>query len=205
VTLPNLKSLILADFALNYAQFVLGILLASELEELALYGFNGEDYTTLFEQLTGLFPKVQLLTMVSIELTPEEHGAQALVRLFTSMPDVRFLRVSKLSESFWDVFRLNPQTLLEYPDSNDSIIPDSSHILFPHLNCLDINYISWDPLCKFLALRRRVGYGLDKVCIAQWYWLELNAQERDTLQQLTVTVLSHDHPSRINDEELSIE
>ena len=205
VTLPNLKSLILADFALNYAQFVLGILLAPELEELELYGFTGEDYTTLFEQLTGLFPKVQLLTMVSIELTPEEHGAQALVRLFTSMPDVRFLRVSKLSESFWDVFRLNPQTLLEYPDSNDSIIPDSSHILFPHLNCLDINYISWDPLCKFLALRRRVGYGLDKVCIAQWYWLELNAQERDTLQQLTVTVLSHDHPSRINDEELSIE
>ncbi|KAF5352399.1 hypothetical protein D9756_005944 [Leucocoprinus leucothites] len=205
VTLPKLKSLILADFALNYAQFVLTILLAPELKELALYGFTGEDYTTLFEQLTGLFPKVRLLTMVSIELVPEEHGAQALVRLFASMPDVRFLQVSKISESFWDVFHFNPKTLLEYPESLNSSIPDPDHILFPHLNCLDVNYTPWDSLCKFLALRKQIGYGIDKVYIARMYWLELDTQEREYLRQLTHTLLPHSHPSKILDEEQSME
>jgi hypothetical protein len=205
VTLHKLRSLILADFALNYAQFVLAVLLAPELRELALYGFTGEDYTTLFEQLTGLFPKVRLLTMVSIELAPEEHGAQALVRLFASMPDIRFLQVSKISESFWDAFHFDPKTLTEYPDPIQDCVSDPTHILFPHLNCLDVNYTPWDSLCKFLTLRREVGYGLDKVYIARVYWLELDAEERDTLRQLTPTLLPHSHPSKILDEEQSME
>ncbi|KXN88802.1 hypothetical protein AN958_06671 [Leucoagaricus sp. SymC.cos] len=205
VLLYNLRSLILADFALSYAQFVLSILLAPDLKELALYGFTGEDYTTLFEQLTGLFPKVRLLTMISIELASEEHGAQALVRLFASMPDVRFLQVSKISESFWDAFSFDPKTLIEYPDLTDNNTLDPTHILFPRLNCLDINYTPWDSLCKFLAFRRHVGYELDKVYIARMYWLELDAEERESLRQLTPTLLPHSHPSKILDEEQSME
>lgn len=205
VTLHRLKSLILADFALNYAQFVLSILLAPGLRELALYGFTGEDYTTLFEQLTGLFPKVRLLTMVSIELAPEEHGAQALIRLFASMPEVKFLQVSKISESFWDVFHFNPKTLGEYPNLIDNIITDPTHILFPNLNCLDVNYSPWPSLCRFLTLRRHTGYGVEKVYIAQPYWMELSAGERNILRQLTPTLLPHSHPSKIIDEEQSLE
>lgn len=205
VILHKLRSLILADFALNYAQFVLSMLLAPELKELALYGFTGEDYTMLFEQLTGLFPKVRLLTMVSIELAPEEHGAHALVHLFASMPEVKFLQVSKISESFWDVFHFNPKTLVEYPNLIDNIITDSTHILFPNLNCLDVNYSPWSSLCRFLTLRRHVGYGVDKVYIAQPYWMELTADERNILRQLTPTLLPHSHPSKILDEEQSLE
>jgi len=206
VTLPDLKNLILADFALNYVQFVLSSFVAPGLEELALYGFTGEDYTALFERLTGLFPKVRSLTMVFIDLSPEERGTRALVRMFASMPDVRFLQVSKISESFWDALHFNPQTLLEYPDFSDSRCAlDPSHILFPDLNSLDVNDTSWDSLSKFLAFRRQAGYGLDKVYIAQMYWLELDAQERDTLRQLAVTLLTHNHPSKISDEESPME
>ncbi|KAF9454139.1 hypothetical protein P691DRAFT_657078 [Macrolepiota fuliginosa MF-IS2] len=205
VTLHKLRSLILADFALNYAQFVLSILVAPDVKELALYGFTGEDYTMLFEQLTGLFPKVRLLTMVSIELASEEHGTQALVRLFASMPEVKFLQISKISESFWDVFHFNPKTLVEYPNLVDNIITDPTHILFPDLNCLDVNYSPWSSLCKFLTLRRHVGYGVDRVYVAQPYWMELNVGERNTLRQLTSTLLPHSHPSKILDEEQSLE
>lgn len=205
VTLHKLRSLILADFALNYAQFVLSILLAPELKELALYGFTGEDYTLLFEQLTGLFPKVRLLTMVSIELPPEEHGALSLVRFFASMPEVKFLQVSKVSDSFWDAFHYNPKTLVEYPNLIDNIIADSAHILFPNLNCLDINYSPWSSLCEFLTLRRRVGYGVEKVYVAESYWAELTTAERNILRQLTPMLLPHSHPSKILDEEQSLE
>jgi len=206
VTLPDLKSLILADFALSYVHFVLSSFFAPGLEELALYGFTGEDYTTLFERLTGLFPKVWSLTMVFIDLSSEERETRALVRMFASMPDVRFLQVSKINESFWDVLHFNPQTLLEYPDFSDSSCElDPSHILFPSLNSLDVNDTSWDSLSKFLAFRRQIGYGLDKVYIAQMYWLELDAQERDTLRQLAVTLLTHNHPSKIDDEESPME
>jgi hypothetical protein len=205
VTLHKLKTLILADFALNYAQFVLSILLAPNVRELALYGFTGEDYTTLFEQLTGLFTKVQLLTMVSIELPPEDHGTLALVRLFASMPEVKLLQVSKISESFWDAFHFNPKTLDDYPSLIDNIITDSTHILFPNLHCLDVNYSPWLSLCKFLTLRRHVGYGVDKVYVAQSYWMELSTGERHALRQLTSTLLPHSHPSKLFDEEQSLE
>jgi len=202
VTLPDLKSLILADFALNYVQFVLNSFFAPGLEELELHGFTGEDYTTLFERLTGLFPKIRSLALVLIDLSPEERGTRALARMFVSMPDVRFLQVSKISDSFWDVFHLNPQTLFEYPDFSDgNCALDPSHILFPHLNCLDVNDTSWNSLYKFLAFRRQIGYGLDRVYIAHVNWLELDAQERDTLQQLAATLFTHNHPSKINNEE----
>jgi hypothetical protein len=201
VTLHNLKTLILADFALAYAQYVVSIIHAPEVRELSLYGFTGEDYTTFFLQITSLFPKVRLLTLVSIEVNPEFETNFALRRWFASMPEVRFLRVGHVGETFWEIFESDPETDERYPYGANAVIKDSTHILFPKLTSLDVGPTSSTSLCDVLSFRRQAGYGLENLFVDASYWQNVHFGHKNLLRQFANTVLFHHDPARQLEEE----
>ncbi|KAF7303324.1 F-box domain-containing protein [Mycena kentingensis (nom. inval.)] len=60
IDLPELMTLVLADFTLPYAQYCVAQLTAPNVNDLTLMNLCGEDYLPLFRQMTGMFPKVQL-------------------------------------------------------------------------------------------------------------------------------------------------
>ncbi|KAF7307051.1 F-box domain-containing protein [Mycena indigotica] len=159
VDLPLLRTLVLADFTRPYATFILSLFTARNVIDLTLMNFCGEDYSSVFTLMTGMFPHVRLLTAYSLEFHP--YFRPAMVRWMDSMPRLAYLRTANQSSHFYGLF---------FREKDPMINP-----VAPLLKFIDCQMIEPLPLlARWVQDRARLGLPIKKIYISEQLGERLN-------------------------------
>ncbi|KAJ6466886.1 hypothetical protein C8R45DRAFT_1020405 [Mycena sanguinolenta] len=104
VALLHLSILVVADFSCQNAMFLFSQISAPNVNDLTLMNLCGEDYLSVFCQITPAFPKVRLLTTYSIEFDVSPVGLGSMTRWLDSMPLLAYLKVANVANPFFGLF-----------------------------------------------------------------------------------------------------
>ncbi|KAF7307054.1 F-box domain-containing protein [Mycena indigotica] len=152
VDLPLLRTLVLADFTRPYATFILSLFTARNVIDLTLMNFCGEDYSSVFTLMTGMFPHVRLLTAYSLEF--HSYFRPAMVRWMDSMPRLAYLRTANQSSHFYGLF---------FREKDPMINP-----VAPLLKFIDCQMIEPLPLLvRWVRDRARIGVPIKKIYVSE--------------------------------------
>ncbi|KAG5635103.1 hypothetical protein H0H81_012445 [Sphagnurus paluster] len=147
VLLKSLRTLVIADFSVQYARYVLCHISAPDVRELTLINMTGEDYSPLFHMMTGRFPKVQLLSLYTMEMANTPASVTTIVKWLQSMPDICYLRIASLQPEFLHLFLHDPRKLVdpaqECPTPRQILCPNAS-IVECHPNTIP-QLVTWVP------------------------------------------------------------
>ncbi|KAJ7070681.1 hypothetical protein C8F01DRAFT_1013487 [Mycena amicta] len=165
VDLPCLRTLVVADLTRAYAIFLFSAFTARNVNDLTLMNLCGDDYSPLFQLMTGMFPRVQLLTAYSLQYEP--HGPPIMVRWLDAMPMLAYMRVANLAPYFYGLF---------FRDG------DLQNPVAPHLQVLDCQVIEPPILVQWAKDRAHFGTPLKKIYVSE----ELGSQLHEShLRELT--------------------
>ncbi|KAJ7070885.1 hypothetical protein C8F01DRAFT_1362705 [Mycena amicta] len=159
------RTLVVADFTRAYAIFLFSVFTARNVNDLTLMNLCGDDYSPLFQLMTGMFPRVQLLTAYSLQYEP--HGPPIMVRWLDAMPMLAYMRVANLAPYFYGLF---------FRDG------DLQNPVAPHLQVLDCQAIEPPILVQWAKDRAHFGTPLKKIYVSE----ELGSQLHEShLRELT--------------------
>jgi hypothetical protein len=108
IEFPKLMILVIGDFSLQYAFYVLSQIKAPNVRDLTMMNMTGEDYSPLLTTMTGRFGEVRLLTLYTIEVADSPEGNRRLVMWLHSMPLMSYLRIAQIRRSMLDAFMADP-------------------------------------------------------------------------------------------------
>ncbi|KAJ7897056.1 hypothetical protein B0H14DRAFT_2676779, partial [Mycena olivaceomarginata] len=161
VNLPHLRTLIVADFAVEYVMFLFSQFSAPDVNDLTLMNLCGDDYLRLFLQLTSAFTKIRLLTCYSIQFDVSPLGLASMTRWLDSMPLLTYLRVGNVANQFFDIFR---PTDIKTP-------------VCPHLVVVDCQSIKPSILVQWAKDRANYGTPLRKIYVSEDLAKELRSEK----------------------------
>jgi hypothetical protein len=104
VELPRLVILVLGDFSLQFASYVLAQISAPNVRDLTLMNMNGEDYSPLIESMTSKFVEVRLLTLYTFEVNDSPQSRQSVLKFLESLPLLSYLRIAQIQRHLIDAF-----------------------------------------------------------------------------------------------------
>ncbi|KAJ7361537.1 hypothetical protein DFH08DRAFT_377136 [Mycena albidolilacea] len=162
VKLPHLRTLIVADFALEYVMFLFSQFSAPDVNDLTLMNLCGDNYLPLFLQLTSAFTKVRLLTCYSIQFDVRPPGLVSMTCWLDSMPLLTYLRVANVANQFFRLF-FRP-TDIKTP-------------VCPHLIYMDCRSIQPSILAKWAKDRADYGTPLRKIYVSEDLVKELRSEK----------------------------
>ncbi|KAF7311043.1 F-box domain-containing protein [Mycena chlorophos] len=168
IDLPLLRTLVVAEFTRSYAIFIFSLFTARNVNDLTLMNFCGDDYTVLFDMLTGMFPNVQLLTAYSLQF--EVEGSPVMVRWLESMPKLTYMRVANQASHFYGLFF-----------RDDLALP----VVAPSLQVIDCQAIdTTELLVKWAQNRGEIGAPLKKIYVSENLGKKLSDEEVQTLLKI---------------------
>ncbi|KNZ77002.1 hypothetical protein J132_07904 [Termitomyces sp. J132] len=170
IVMTKLKILCISDFSAQYARHVFSHFTAPNLVDLTFINMTGEDYSPLYEILVNRFPEIRLLTMYAVDLPVR---SKALVQWLISMPQLTYLRIANLPSTFFELFVLDPRTLLMPHEKH----PLPEVILAPKLAVIESHPSVIRSLPWFAVQRRMLGVPLNKVYITQTKDHDMTNQE----------------------------
>ncbi|KAG6897120.1 hypothetical protein C0992_003974 [Termitomyces sp. T32_za158] len=184
IVMTNLKILCISDFSAQYARHVFSHFTAPNLVDLTFINMTGEDYSILYEILINRFPEIKLLTMYAVDLVRRN---KAMVQWFMSMPQLTYLRIANLPPAFFELFVLDPRTVLAPHEKH----PSPKVILAPKLAVIESHPSVLQSLPWFATERQTLGVPLNKVYITQTKDYDIGNQEFRTAcaQLMKVTSL----------------
>ncbi|KAI3622117.1 hypothetical protein WG66_015730 [Moniliophthora roreri] len=182
VELRYLKTLVIANFTVNYIHSIMTHFTAPNLKDLTFMNFFQGDYTPLYEFVTGRFPTVKLLTLYTIEIP--RSAIEPVVRWLYSMPLLTYLRAAAIGADVFANFLYEPKHLIRHPKLDDSIQlnihtnpPDAradaadsdetSEIVCPNLAVIECQRLDEKLLADFGRARKMMGAPVKKIYIAQ--------------------------------------
>ncbi|PFH49808.1 hypothetical protein AMATHDRAFT_146808 [Amanita thiersii Skay4041] len=177
ISLPNMKILILSDFSLGYAMYILGQIQAPGVRDLALMNLMGEDYTPLFAFLTDKFPDLRMLTMWSVETA----SSRLMVKWLSSMPKLTFLKVHNLQPHFLSFFLECPN-----PASAKTSRALKDRVVCPELSILEVESFNPDIVLQWVVSRQGRGVPLKKLYSSPSFFERLTPEQHQTLCRLTM-------------------
>ncbi|KAF8973503.1 hypothetical protein BDZ97DRAFT_1751547 [Flammula alnicola] len=105
VVLPELKTLAIGDFSLEYGTFALSQFSCPSVVDLTLMNLVDQDYTALYQCMTKKMPAVRTLTIYGASLfVPTTQSRNAVVKWLQSMPHLTFLRIQAVEEAILQLF-----------------------------------------------------------------------------------------------------
>ncbi|KAJ3503819.1 hypothetical protein NMY22_g18117 [Coprinellus aureogranulatus] len=192
ITLPNLRSVALADFSCPYIIYVFSQFHAPNLRDLTVLNLQGEDYSPFFQLMIGKMPHLRVLTVFAAKLEdwtlPDGTIVTAakirhsVVRWLESMPNITFLRFGTLHESFLDCFVADPREI----DEQHRFHPEHAVIL-PSLRILEWQRMEPRPVIDFANRRKALGVALHKMYLNQ-ATADLIHTNRDIATELRATL-----------------
>lgn len=160
IVMPNLKVLCISDFSAQYARHVFSHFTAPNLVDLTFINMAGEDYSPLYEILVNRFPEIKLLTMYAVDLPVRRN---IMVQWFMSMPRLTYLRIANLPSAFFELFLLDPRSVLAPHETH----PSPKAILAPKLAVIESHPSVFQSLPWFAMERQKLGVPLNRVYITQ--------------------------------------
>ncbi|TFK77384.1 hypothetical protein BDN72DRAFT_753796 [Pluteus cervinus] len=199
VPLPELKILIIADFAVGYGLYVLQQISAPNVRDLTLMNFVGEDYTPFFTLITSAFPEVRILTIYSLELVAVRPAfLMVMVRWLQSMPKLAFLKIANVQKVFLDLFLFIDTTRLPHDDPNGE---EPRRPICQKLQYLECQKVDVDLITEWIASRRRVGAALEKIYITRDLAVKIHQAQHVRLNSIA-RLLFLDAGARAPEEEI---
>lgn len=165
IFLGQLMDLVLANFSPTYSVFVASQFTAPHVRTLTLMNFMGQDYTPLYRLLTCRFPEVVILTLWNFDVPKMEfaiHATWALIRLFDSMPRVKYLRIAGVNPSVLDVFTFDALSLPEAKQRRTE-----KRLICPNLCIVDVQSADPEVVAIWGEERKDAGAPLKKLYISR--------------------------------------
>ncbi|KAI0719984.1 hypothetical protein C8T65DRAFT_826622 [Cerioporus squamosus] len=108
VELPNLRELLIGDVSCLFSMYMLSHLHAPRVMALSLVHLGGQDYSQMFDMMTGMFPELQLLSIFTLELPKSDEIMRKAVQWLESMPQIKMLKIVATKRTILDVFYQDP-------------------------------------------------------------------------------------------------
>jgi hypothetical protein len=194
VVLPRLRILVIGDFSLPYAIYVMANISAPYVRDLTLMNMNGEDYSPFVTTITSTFNDVRILTLYTFEVDPSPRNQGIFVTWLESMPKLGYLRVAQIKRHMLDAFLLVPQHQLDTakastssPSSLRVSSPPSSpsaQILCPKLNVIEYQNVEAADVVSFGKGRKALGVPLRKIYINAPWVPSITEEEQTDLRSI---------------------
>ncbi|KIM38371.1 hypothetical protein M413DRAFT_447849, partial [Hebeloma cylindrosporum] len=184
ILLPNLKGLIMGDFSLAYATYVVTQFHAPNIVELTLMNvITSEDYSAFFKCITSKMPALKVFTIYNAEIgEPSGEATESFVGWLKSVPDLRYLRVSQVSAAFLRFFLFDTETLeLGTFLDNDTLQQKAANIVCPKLAYLEYHEVKTDIISAWVLKRRLLGAPLEKVYVGMATASKVSPQHQRSL------------------------
>lgn len=180
IELLELKILIMSDFSLNYASYVLSHITAPNVRDLTLMNLVGEDYTPMVAQITTRFTDVRLLTVYSVELFDSAQTNRTLVKWLESMPRLTYLRIAQVKQVFLDAFLRDPYTFELVMEQASS----PGQCLCPNISILECQAVDPKVIYSWGVRRRSRGAPLKKIYITRDIASKISQEDQKMLSTL---------------------
>lgn len=162
VHLDHLKILVVADFSVHYARYILSHISARNVRDLTVLNLAGEDYSPLFAMITSRFPEVRILTVYSVEIVETVTSGRTIVKWLESMPLLAYLRIANVKKLFLELFLYDPQTFQHLKQEQ----PVPRKVLCPQLSFLECQAVDPDMIVTWGTSRRELRAPLSKIYVS---------------------------------------
>ncbi|KAH7927283.1 hypothetical protein BV22DRAFT_296041 [Leucogyrophana mollusca] len=184
VDLLHLKILVLGDFSLSYATYVLMQFNAPHVLDFTIMNMTGEDYAPFISAMTSRFKEVRLLTIYTVEVGMTPQARRALVRWLNSMPSISYLRLAAVKNHVLEAFLTDPRAYDLQPRADTSAGPIARPIICPKLNILEFQSMSGAVIVAFAQARKQLGVPFAKVYVNGPWADQVKPEEVEALRNL---------------------
>ena len=200
VDLPCLATLVLGDFTVLYAIYVLNLFTAKNLIDLTILNMIGHDYGPLIEHLTGRFPDVKVMTMYSLHLHDSIPNKRRMIKWLQSMPKIEILKIARLKKTLLQHFLEDANV---WAETTDLFTPKKPLVpLLPNLQILEYQSMPFDCVSHLVEGRKNIGAPLKRIyVIGPWFAL-MKTEEKNWLARMAQ--LFQLNPGMPNPEELEL-
>ncbi|KAF8216107.1 hypothetical protein K438DRAFT_1800079 [Mycena galopus ATCC 62051] len=160
VKLPYLRTLIVADFSRQYAQFLFSQFSAPNVNDLTLMNLCGDDYLPF--QITDAY---------SIQFDAASSGMAAMTRWLDSMPLLTYLRLANVANQFFGVF-FRPH--------------DLKTPVCPRLTVMDCQSLEPNIIVQWAKDRARFGTPIRKIYFSEELAVRLSDEQVKACRSLCV-------------------
>lgn len=189
IEMPTVKTLVMGDFSLQYALYVLSQISVPNTRDLTLMNMTGEDYSPLITAITGIFKDVRLLTLYTVNVADASWSREILVKWLHSMPLVGYLRIAHVKRHIFDAFLDNPpiiqlETSMSSDCSSSSDDSTSREVLCPKLQFLEFQSVDSSTVIAFGEGRKALCIPLRKIYVNKPWVVKLLKPDVEKLRSL---------------------
>ena len=200
IDLPCLATLVLGDFTVLYAIYVLNTFTAKNLIDLTVLNMVGFDYGPLIEHLVGRFPEVRVLTMYSLHLLDSIPNKRHMIKWLQSMPKIEILKIARLKKTLLQHFLEDANV---WAETKDLLAPKKPFIpLLPKLQILEYQAMPFDCVSHLVEGRKNIGAPLKRVYVIVPWFAQMDVTEKNWLAKMAQ--LFQLNPGMPNPEELEL-
>ena len=186
IELPRLLVLVIGDFSLTYANYVMINISAPYVRDLTLMNMNGEDYSPFLTTITSCFKEVRILTLYTIEVDQSPGNQEILVKWLESMPQLGFLRIAQIRRHVLEAFLRVTRTKDEpYPPTSPGTPSPSDQIICPKLDVIEYQNIHADEILWFGSGRKALGIPLRKIYVNSPWVSSITTEQQSALRNLS--------------------
>jgi hypothetical protein len=200
VDLPCLATLVLGDFTVLYAIYVLNIFTAKNVIDLTVLNMIGSDYGPLIEHLIDRFPEVRVMTMYSFQLLDSIPNKIRMIKWLQSMPKIEILKIARLKKTLLQHFLEDANV---WAETKDLFAPKKPFIpLLPKLQILEYQSVPFDGVTHLVEGRKKIGAPLKRIYVIVPWFAQMDVTEKNYLAK--VAQLFQLNPGMPNPEELEL-
>jgi len=200
VDLPCLATLVLGDFTVMYAIYVLNTFTAKSVIDLTILNMVGSDYGPLVEHLVDRFPEVRVMTVYSLHLADSIPNKRRMIKWLQSMSKIEILKIARLKKTLLQHFLEDANV---WAETKDLFAPKKPFIpLLPNLQILEYQSMSFDCVSHLVEGRSKIGAPLKRIYVIVPWFSQMAAAEKNWLAKMAQ--LFQLNPGMPNPEELEL-
>ena len=200
VNLPCLATLVLGDFTVLYAIYVLNNFTAKNVIDLTILNMVGSDYGPLIEHLIDRFPEVRVMTMYSLHLFDSIPNKLRMIKWLQSMPKIEILKIARLKKTLLQHFLEDANV---WTETKDLFAPKKPFIpLLPKLRILEYQSLPFECVSHLVEGRKNIGAPLKRIYVIAPWFAQMEVDEKNWLAKMAQ--LFQLNPGMPNPEELEL-
>jgi hypothetical protein len=200
IHLPFLATLVIGDFTVLYAIYVLNTFTAKGIIDLTILNMVGSDYGPLVEHLTDRFPEVRVITIYSLHLIDSIPNKRRMIKWLQSMPKIEILKIARLKKTLLQHFLEDANV---WAETKDLFAPKKPFVpLLPMLQILEYQSMSFECVSHLVEGRKKIGAPLQRIYVIVPWFVQMEAGEKNWLAKMAQ--LFQLNPGMPNPEELEL-
>ena len=163
IDLLALRELLIGDCAVDYAMRCLSQFNAPNIICLTLLNMGEISQPNLFGQLTGRYPKVEILSTYTLAIHGTPENKTALVKWLDSMPKLTLIKIAQMPVQYVDCFLEDPRQYDDEPTepkTDESTAPRG--IIARGLTGFHVTHMPKDTILQFIDRRKQLGVPLKR-------------------------------------------